>query len=119
MASLTLLSATAMNAQKYAVHMSPPVSSGQAFAVSATGSTSMQTSNGDRVLMKSEYQVTFEGRASVLEIDNKQRPTKIAFTVEKFTKTEGGVTNELLKPGMIILADGNQTSPISLILPRK
>jgi hypothetical protein len=95
---LTLLSAAALSGQKYAVHLSPPISSGQGFTVSATGSELLQTSIGDRVLMKTEYQVTFVGRASVLEIDTKQRPLKIAFTVERFTKTEGGVANELLKP---------------------
>jgi hypothetical protein len=113
-AFLTLLSAAALSAQKYAVHLSPPVPSGQVFTVSATGSELLQTSIGDRVLKKTEYRVTFVGRASVLEIDTKQRPLKIAFTVERFTKTEGGVANELLKPGMIILADGSQKSPISL-----
>lgn len=51
-AFLALLSAAALSAQKYAVHMSPPVPVGQVFTVSATGSTLLQTSIGDRVLMR-------------------------------------------------------------------
>jgi hypothetical protein len=66
------------------------------------------------LIRKTEYQVTFQGHASILEVDTKSRPVKVAFTVERFTKTEGGATVELLKPGMIILADGGRKSPLSL-----
>jgi hypothetical protein len=66
------------------------------------------------VLKTAEFQVNFQGRADVLEVDGKQQPFKIAFTVERFTKIEGGVTIDLLKSGSVIIADGSQQQPISV-----
>ena len=111
---LTLVTATAVNAQNYVVHLLPPIHAGQTYAVSTSGSKRDQTSIGDRVLKATEYQVNFEGRAEVLAVDGRQTPTRIAFTVERLTKIEGGVTIDLLKPGSVIITDGSQQQPISL-----
>jgi hypothetical protein len=105
---------TALDAQKYTVHMSRPVRAGQCYAVTATGSRFHRASIGDRVLKAEEYQVDFKGRAEVLEVDRKARPVKIAFTVEKFTKIAGGLTTDLLKSGSVIVADDSQEQPVSL-----
>ena len=82
------------------------------FAAAATRLN--KTLTGDRVLKATEFQVNFQGRADVLEVDGKQQPFKIAFTVERFTKIEGGVTIDLLKSGSVIIADGSQQQPISV-----
>jgi len=111
---LALVTTTAVDAQNYAVHMSTPVHAGQSYAVTATGSRLEKTSTGDRVLKAAEFQVNFQGRADVLEVDGNQQPFKVAFTVERFTKIEGGVTIDLLKSGSVIIADGSQQQPISV-----
>jgi hypothetical protein len=54
-----------------------------------------------------DYQVQFAAMAEVLEVDEKGRKVKIAFTVEKFTKMEGSSLTELVPPGKVIIADGN------------
>jgi hypothetical protein len=100
---LALVTTTAMDAQNYAVHMSNPVHAGQSYAVTAAATRLDKTLTGDRVLKAAEFQVNFQGRADVLEVDGKQQPFKIAFTVERFTKIEGGVTIDLLKSGSVIL----------------
>lgn len=111
---LALVTTTAMDAQNYAVHMSKPVHAGQSYAVTAAVTRLDKTLTGDRVLKAAEFQVNFQGRADVLEVDGKQQPFKIAFTVERFTKIEGGVTIDLLKSGSVIIADGSQQQPISV-----
>jgi len=111
---LALATVTEVNAQKYAVHMTTPVHAGQRYAVTATGTSLTKASIGDRVLKATEYQVNFQGRAEVIQVDEKERPFKIAFTVERFTKAEGGVTVDLLKSGSVIVADGSQQQPISV-----
>jgi len=111
---LALVTTTAVDAQKYAVHISIPVHAGQSYAVTATGSRLEKISAGDRVLKTAEFQVNFQGRADVLEVDEKQRPFKVAFTVGRFTKIEGGLTFDLLKSGSVIVADGSLQQPISL-----
>jgi hypothetical protein len=111
---LALVTTTAVDAQKYAIHMSTPVHAGQSYAVTATGSLLAKVLIGDRVVKGAGYQVNFKGRADVLEVDGKQQPFKIAFTVERFTKIEGGVTIDLLKSGSVIIADGSQQQPISV-----
>jgi hypothetical protein len=109
---LALVTTTAVDARNYVVHMSTPVHAGESYAVTATGSRIDKTLIGDRVLKAAEYQVNFQGRAEVLEVDGKGRPFKIAFTVEKFTEIDGGVTIDLLKSGSVIVADGSQQQPI-------
>ena len=61
-----------------------------------------------------DYQVQFAAMAEVLEVDEKGRKVKIAFTVEKFTKIEGSSLTELVPPGKVIIADGNQETSYSL-----
>jgi len=111
---LTLLAATTVKAQPYAIRLARPDHPGQSYAVSSTGSKHDQTTVGDRVVKAQQYQVAFEGRAEILKVDARQRPIRLAFTVEKFTKLEGGVTTDLLKPGSVVVVDGSQQQPISL-----
>jgi hypothetical protein len=61
-----------------------------------------------------EYEANFQGLAEVLEIDGNNAGTKIAFTVERFTKTGDGKTADLLEPGSVIIADERAKQPISL-----
>lgn len=93
--------------------MSPPVTVGQVYSVSMTGSKKNQASTGDRVLNSTEYRVTFEGRAEVLELDLKARPVRVVFTVGTFTKVENGMTVALLEPGSVVVADGSQQQKLS------
>ena len=111
---LAIATTTAASAQNYAIHMSAPVPAGQRFSVSSIGSTLKRNSSGDRVLKEVDYQVQFQGRAAILDVDGKGRPVKIAFTVEKLTKTERGTTIDLLKPGSVVVADGSLEQPIYL-----
>ena len=75
---LALVTTTAMDAQNYAVHMSKPVHAGQSYTVTAAVTRLDKTLTGDRVLKAAEFQVNFQGRADVLEVDGKQQPFKIA-----------------------------------------
>ncbi len=111
---LTLLAAAAVKAQPYAVRLARPERPGQSYSVSATGSKRYNAIIGDRAVKDVDYQVAFEGRVEILKIDAKQRPIRLAFTVEKFAKMEGGVTIELLKPGSLVVVDGAEKQPISL-----
>jgi hypothetical protein len=111
---LTIATGTALHAQKYVVNVSPTFNAGQSYAFSATASTLQQTSTGERVLSATEYQVKFDGRATVMEVDGKGQRVKTAFTVDKFTKTEGHTTSDLLKAGSVILVDGRLREPVSL-----
>ena len=114
LATLTLLAAIGLYGQKYDVRLSPPDHAGHTYVVSMKGSRSQLALSGERVLGKEDYGVEFQGRAEILAVDGKGRPIRIAFTVERFTKAEGGNVVELLKPGSVIVADGSLKVPLSL-----
>ena len=111
---LAVLAPSVASAQVYTIHMSVAVRAGQSYGVSASGSKILKISSEDRLVSKDEYQVGFEGRAEVLEVDSSGRPVKLAFIVEKFTKSADGASTTLLKPGSVIMADGAQVQPFSL-----
>jgi hypothetical protein len=73
-------------AQSYAVHLSRPFHGGERYTVSMTGSTRREMLSGDRIVKAEEYQVKFEGRADVVEVDGKGEPVRVVFAVAKFTK---------------------------------
>jgi len=109
-----LLAAAAVDAQPYTIRLLSPEHTGQSYAVSATGSQHNQTKAGDRVVQELEYQIAFEGQAEILKVDGKQRPIRLAFTVQKFEKITGGVTAEVLKQGSVVVVDGGEQQAISL-----
>ena len=111
---LVLVATTALNAQNYAIRLSTPAEVGQNYAVTATGSKFEKTSIEDKPVKVIDYRVNFLGRAKVLEVDGKKIPIKIAFTVDSFTKNQGGATIDLLKPGTVVIADDTQEEQISL-----
>ena len=100
--------------ETYAIRMAPPVQTGTSYSVSATGHKVAKTSVGDRIVAAADYEIGFEGRALVVEVDSRSRPVKIVFTVDKFTKVEAGAAIALLKAGTVIVADGKQDPPIFL-----
>jgi hypothetical protein len=100
--------------ETYAIRMAPPVQTGTNYSVSATGHKVAKTFVGDRIVEAAEYEVSFQGRALVVDVDSRSRPVKIVFTVDKFTKVEAGAASELLKAGTVIVADGKQNPPIFL-----
>jgi len=60
--------------------------------------------------------VIFQGRQETLALDGKGQAVRESFTVEKFTRTEGGVTTTLLKPGSVVLTDGSQEEQFQIVL---
>jgi len=109
---LLLLVAETAVAQKYPIRLSSPDKVGNKHWISLTGRRHQQlsaTQNG-RVLkpQSSDLFVVFEGREEILAVDSKGMAVRESFTVEKFTKTEDGVTSVLLKPGSVIITDGAQ-----------
>lgn len=116
--SLVLIFATATvvgaPAETYAIRLAPPVQTGTVYSVSTTGHKVAKTSVGDRIVRAADYEISFEGRALVLEVDWRSWPVKIAFTVDKFEKVEAGAAIALLKAGIVIVADGKQDQPIFL-----
>jgi hypothetical protein len=64
----------------------------------------------------SDLFVIFEGREEILAVDGKGMAFRESFTVEKFTKTEDGVTSMLLKPGSVIMTDGSQPDANQIVL---
>jgi len=107
-------------AQEYIVKFERPAKVGEKYSLSDSGGVSVtQTANDasypQRVKSETEdYQVQFAAMAEVLEVDEKGRKVKIAFTVEKFTKIEGSSLTELVPPGKVIIANGNQETSYSL-----
>jgi hypothetical protein len=94
--------------------METPVPVGQLYAVTASGSKLLKTSADNRLANAEDYQVSFQGRAEVIEVDRSGQPFKVAFTVKSLSKTANGETVDLVKPGTIILADGSLERPFSL-----
>ncbi len=78
-----------------------------------TGSARREFSTGERVLKTEEYQANFDGRAEIEEVDSKGEPVRIVFTIGKFTKTDDGVTVDVLKSGSVLVTDSSQKEPIS------
>lgn len=111
---LALATAAIVSAQSYPIRMSTPDHAGQRYMFTGAGSKVSKTSAGDRVMNSEDYQVSFEGRAEILEVDKGGRAVKIAFTVQRFTKAADGATVDLLEVGSVILADGSQKKPFSL-----
>jgi hypothetical protein len=101
-------------AQTYAIRMAPPVETGKIYSVTTIGHKIDKVSVGGQVVKAADYQISFEGRALVLEVDSRSRPVKIVFTVDKFTKMEAGATIALLEAGAQVIADGKQAKPIYL-----
>jgi hypothetical protein len=113
---LILLSVAVVGAraQSYAIRMAPPTETGKTYSVTTVGYKVEKVSVGNQVVKDADYRVNFEGRALVVEVDSRSRPIKIVFTVDKFTKTEAGVTMPLLESGTQVIADGKQVKPIYL-----
>ena len=102
-------------AQEYLVKFERPAKVGEKYSISASGGMSVKsTVVEDQQVVESEkltdYQVQFAAMAEVLEVDEKGREAKVAFTVEKFTKIEGSNLTELVPPGKVIIADPNSYS---------
>jgi hypothetical protein len=117
---LALFIAETALAQKYPIRLSSPDDVGRKHWISLTGRRHQQlsaTQNG-RVLkpQSSDLFVIFEGREEILAVDSKGIAVRESFTVEKFTKTEDGVTSVLLKPGSVIITDGSQPDSSQVML---
>src|SRR5947207_15786295 len=93
-ALLIFLIAGTLHAQKYTVRLSPPLRAGQKFKVTASGKSlernSLSMAPAPAQVQIDEYEVQFEATAEVLAVDTKGRPCRVAYTVEKFTKTQDG-----------------------------
>jgi hypothetical protein len=104
----------ALQAQTYAIHMQPPVSVGQKYSITSSGSMQEKTASAGQVMKSADYSISFQGKAEVLAVDQVGRPYKLAMTVEKFLKSEGGATTDLLPAGSVVVTDGSVEQPISL-----
>jgi len=117
---LALFVAETALAQKYSIRLSSPESVGRKHWISLTGRRHQQlsaTQNGRVVKpQSSDLFVIFEGREEILAVDSKGMAVRESFTVEKFTKTEDGVTSVLLKPGSVIITDGGQPDANQIVL---
>jgi hypothetical protein len=106
------LAANPVYAQKYPIRISSRDAVGQKTSITSSASVveQMSMSQGGRVVQTQamQYQVSFEGRAEVLAVDMKERAYRVAYTVDKFTKTENGITTDVFKPGTVIVTDGSQ-----------
>ena len=115
---LALLIPIPVFAQEYVVKIERNAKVGEKYSFSVSGSTSQTTTVvRDQQVVESEtvgYQVQFAAIVEVLEVDEKGREVKHAFTVEKFTKIDGSSLTELVPPGTVIIADGNRETPYSL-----
>ena len=117
---MTLFIAETSYAQKYPIRLSSPDHVGQKNWISLSGSRHQEVSvsqNGQ--LIKSQMTnmlVIFEGREEILTLDGKGLPVRESFTVEKFAKTEDGISTVLLKPGSMILTDGGQEETKQIVL---
>ncbi len=111
---LTAAAAGPLTAQTYIIHLTRHVAPGQTYAFSATGSSRQLASAGERTIKADDFQVNFEGRAKVVEVDRTGEPYKLAFTVAKFTRTKDDTTVDLLQPGTVIIADGSKSEKLSL-----
>jgi hypothetical protein len=114
------VAAGAPQVQTYPIRLAPPAHAGDNYSLSASGSRLQQSSimKDGRLAQNqtAEYAVAFEGRVEVIDVDEKGEAIRSFFTVGKFTKTEKGITAELLKPGTVITEDGrlDKRSRVSL-----
>jgi hypothetical protein len=112
--------AGALQAQTYPIRLAPAVHPGDKYSISTTGSRLQQysiTKDGRAGQNQiAGYEVAFAGRVEVIEVDQKGEAIRNFFTVDKFTRTEQGITTELLKPGTVIIEDSrlDKRSRISL-----
>jgi len=104
-------------AQEYVVKFERPDKVGAKYSFSASGGVLKDSTTAVDTEVNStteDYQIQFAAMAEVLEVDEKGRKVKIAFTVEKFTKIEDSRLTELVPPGTVIIADRNQETSYSL-----
>jgi hypothetical protein len=89
---IVLVTASTLEAQKYPIHLSIPVHVGQTFVVSAPARKVEGSAITSQTLAQrsSEMEVSFEGLAEVLEVDDSSEGAKIAFTAKNFKKNEAG-----------------------------
>lgn len=117
---LALLVAETVHAQKYPIRFSAPDTVGQKNWISLTGNRQQQAevTQSGRVIKSQSTNlfVIFEGREEILTLDGKGLAVRESFTVEKFTKTENGVSTVLLKPGSVILTDGSRDKENQVVL---
>lgn len=111
---LTLGTATALYGQKFPIRFETPFHVGEHYMVTASVSRLNKRSTEAGAIQTIEYQVNFRGRAEVLALNEQKIPSRIVFTVERFTKTQDGMSADLLKSGSVITSDYRRQPPISL-----
>ena len=103
---ITLLFSPALFAQDYEIKLDRPDKVGDQYQLDATAGQVQDlsvTANGNPVKNdKKDITGHCTGVLKILEVDDKQRQTKTTLTIDKFTKTEGGVDSELLPQGTVV-----------------
>jgi hypothetical protein len=109
-ACLLLLTANVLDAQKYAIRLSPPDHVGDRYRLAASGTRLQRASisKDGQVLQDAttEYRVDLNALVEVLEVDRKGEAIRKTITIDKMTKSEKGVETEVLKPGTVVYTDG-------------
>jgi len=103
-----LLATGLAGAQTYPIHLSRKTHPGQTYTFSASGSQRRQMSNGGVTVQADEFEVNFQGTATVLETDTSGEAYKVSFTVKKFTRINGDSSVDLVPAGQTITVDGSQ-----------
>jgi len=106
--SLSLLISSGVFAQTYKIQFDRPMKPGEKYNIVASGTQSQAmtvTSDGKTLQeQKEEFSVDYKSVEEVLEVDSLGRETKISSTIEKFTKTTGGVTKDMLPKGTVLVS---------------
>jgi hypothetical protein len=104
----------AVYAQRYDVNFNTPFREGRKYAVSASATMTVSATlvNGGKVARTGteEFQVVLTGIVEILQVDAKGEPHRTAYTVETFTRTQDGVKSTLVKPGSVILVEGDRVA---------
>jgi len=111
---LTLGAASALYGQRFPIHFETPFHVGEHYMVTTSASRLDTRSSQAGAIQTIEYRLDFRGSAEVLLLNERKIPNRIVFTVERFTKTQDGMTADLLKSGSVMTEDYRHQPPISL-----
>ena len=115
--SLSLFLSAGVFAQTYKIQFDRPMKPGEKYNIVASGTQSQAmtaTSDGKTVQeQKEDFSIDYKSVEEVIEVDSLGRETKISSTIEKFTKTTGGVTKDLLPKGTVLVSSAPGTHQVN------
>jgi hypothetical protein len=119
MAVLLMIFPALAAAQTYDVVLARPTKAGATHRIVASGYESEKTivTAGDQVVQQKEDEVSVELTASVtvLEVNERARPTKASLTIETSTATRGTTSGTLLPRGTVVVVSVKDNKDVYMV----